>query len=179
MQAACGHCGTQHVLKDEALAGHARVQFQCTKCGQKTVVELPVTKRPDMTMVISPLPLFARGGSAGGKTGMAAQYEGLSLPAAAQVVLRVVSGPAKGLIHRLEKPRVVLGREDADVIVEDPEISRQHCALEIKDRVIRLKDLDSTNGTFLEDERVRAAELQSGAEFRIGSSIVQVTLEPK
>ncbi len=167
------------MLKDEALAGHARVQFQCSKCGQRTIVEVPPTKRPDMTMVISPLPSFARGGSAGGKTEMEGQHPGLSLPAASQVVLRVMSGPTKGLVHRAEKPRIVLGREDADVLVEDPEISRQHCALEIKDTVIRLKDLDSTNGTFLEDERVRAAELQSGAEFRIGSSIVRVTLEPK
>ena len=179
MQVTCTHCGTQHALKDEALAGHARVQFQCSKCGKKTVVELAPVKRPDMTMVISPLPSFARGGSAGGKTEMAGQHEGLSLPTASLVVLRVVSGPAKGLVHRFEKPRAVLGREDADVLVEDPEISRQHCALEIKDRVIRLKDLDSTNGTYLDDERVRAAELQSGAEFRIGSSIVRVTLEPK
>lgn len=179
MQVACGHCGTQHVLKDEVLTGHARVQFPCSKCGQKTVVELAATKRPDMTMVISPLPSFARGGSAGGKTGLAGQYEGLSLPGASQVVLRVVNGPAKGLVHRLQKPRVVLGRDDADVNVQDPEISRQHCAIEIKDTVIRLKDLDSTNGTFLGDERVRAAELKSGAEFRIGSSIVRVTLEPK
>jgi hypothetical protein len=179
MQVACGHCGTQHLLKDEALAGHSRVQFQCSKCGKRTIVELPPVKRPDMTMVISPLPSFARGSAGSGKAEMPEQYEGLKLPAAAQVVLRVVSGPAKGLVHRLEKPRVILGREGADVLVEDPEISRQHCALEIKDRVIRLKDLDSTNGTFLEDERVRAAELQSGAEFRIGSSVVRVTLEPK
>lgn len=176
MQTACRHCGTEHLLKDASLTGHTRVQFQCSKCGQKNIVEV---KRPDMTMVISPLPSFARGASAGGKTELAGQHAGLSLPAASQIVLRVVNGPAKGLVHRLEKPRVVLGRDEADVVVEDPEISRQHCALEIKDTVIRLKDLDSTNGTFLEDERVRAAELKSGAEFRIGSSIIRVTLEPK
>jgi hypothetical protein len=68
------------------------VQFQCTKCGQKTVVELMVTKRPDMTVVISPLPSFARGSCAGGDTGLGGQYRGLNLPAASHVVLLVVSG---------------------------------------------------------------------------------------
>ena len=92
---------------------------------------------------------------------------------------KVLTGPAQGLLYRLTKPRVILGRAGADVVIEDSEISRQHCAIEVKNTIIRLKDLDSTNGTFLEDERVRAAELQSGAEFRIGSSVVRVTLEPR
>jgi len=37
------------------------------------------------------------------------------------------------------------------------EISRQHCQLEIRDKFIQLKDLDSTNGTYFDEERVRAA----------------------
>jgi pSer/pThr/pTyr-binding forkhead associated (FHA) protein len=42
-----------------------------------------------------------------------------------------------------------------------------------------LKDLDSTNGTFFDGERVRAAMLQNGAEFRIGESLIRISFEPK
>jgi pSer/pThr/pTyr-binding forkhead associated (FHA) protein len=42
-----------------------------------------------------------------------------------------------------------------------------------------LKDLDSTNGTFYEEERVRAAMLQDGAEFRIGNSVIRFSLTSK
>jgi len=177
MQATCEHCGARYVLRDQDLAGHTRVQFRCSKCGYATVVE--ISRRSDMTMVISPLPEFARGDSAGPGAALPGQYDGLSLPAASQIVLTVLTGPAKGLVHRLAKPRVILGRTGADVVLEDAEVSRQHCAIEVKGTIIRLKDLDSTNGTFLEDERVRAAELQNGAEFRIGSSVIRVSLEPR
>ncbi|HTZ32545.1 MAG TPA: FHA domain-containing protein, partial [Methylomirabilota bacterium] len=57
----------------------------------------------------------------------------------------------------------------------DPEISRHHCMLEFRERFVNLKDLDSTNGTFLEEERVRAAVLHDGSEFRVGSSTLRLT----
>jgi predicted Zn finger-like uncharacterized protein len=177
MQAICEHCGARYILKDQDVAGFARVQFRCSKCGYNTVVE--VACRSDMTMVVSPLPEFARAGGAGPSAALPGQFDGLVLPTTAQVVLTVLTGPAKGLIHRLVKPRVILGRAGADVDLQDPEVSRQHCAIEVKGPVIRLKDLDSTNGTYLEVERVRAAELQSGTEFRIGSSVIRVSLEPR
>jgi predicted Zn finger-like uncharacterized protein len=176
MQATCEHCGARYLLKDQDVAGFERVQFRCSKCGHNTVVE--VGRRPEMTMVVSPLPEFARGGSPGPGAALPGQFDGLVLPANAQVVLSVLTGPAKGLVYRLAKPRVILGRTGADVDLQDPEVSRQHCAIEVKGPVIRLKDLDSTNGTFLEVERVRAAELRSGTEFRIGSSIIRVSFEP-
>jgi len=75
------------------------------------------------------------------------------------VVLSILSGPAKGEKHTLGKPRVTLGRKGADIQLNDPEISRHHCLLEVRDTIINLKDLDSTNGTFYERRRVRAAVL--------------------
>jgi pSer/pThr/pTyr-binding forkhead associated (FHA) protein len=82
-------------------------------------------------------------------------------------------------VFRLTKPRVVIGRKGADIPLNDPEISRNHCLLEVRDKYINLKDLDSTNGTFYEDERVRAAMLQDGSEFRIGESLIKVSLQKK
>ena len=90
-----------------------------------------------------------------------------------------MSGPSKGEKHTLAKARVVVGRQGADVAVSDPEISRHHCLLEVRDTYINLKDMDSTNGTFYDEERVRAAMLQDGSEFRIGGSLIHVSFLKK
>ena len=73
----------------------------------------------------------------------------------------------------------MIGRKGADIALEDPEVSRHHCILETRERIINLKDLDSTNGTFYEGERARAALLSEGARFRIGSSMIHLTFRPK
>jgi len=124
MQAACSHCGTEHVLRDADVGIHPRVQFLCSKCGKKTIVE--TKRRPDATMVISPLPSFARANSSGSSLNLLQQDDGAKLPELKHVVLTVISGPGKGGVHRLTKARVVIGREGADIALTDPEISRHH-----------------------------------------------------
>ena len=79
----------------------------------------------------------------------------------------------------MEKPRIVLGRADADITINDKEISRWHCSIEINEDVIRLRDLESTNGTFFGDDRVRVAELKHLSEFRIGSTVILLRVTPK
>jgi predicted Zn finger-like uncharacterized protein len=177
MQAACVHCGTEHKLDDAALGAHPKVQFRCAKCGKTTVVE--IKRRPDSTVVISPLPSFARANASTSNLKLPPADEGLRLPSDAVFVLAILSGPAQGDVHRLTKPRVVIGRKGADIALNDSEISRHHCLLEVRDKYINLKDLDSTNGTFLEEERVRAAMLKDGSEFRIGESLIRVSLQKK
>jgi hypothetical protein len=177
MKAACGHCGMEHVLKDAEVAAHKQVQFHCSKCRQLTVVE--ITLRPDQTMVISPLPSFARSNANRSDLNLVPEEDGLKLPAGKSAILTVVSGPGKGAVHNLKKARVILGREGAGISLDDQEISRHHCLIEVRENYANLKDLDSTNGTFYEEERVRAAMLQDGAEFRIGNTVIRFTLSPK
>ncbi|GAC1673124.1 MAG: hypothetical protein PVS2B2_06050 [Candidatus Acidiferrum sp.] len=177
MQTACTHCGQQHVLKDAALAGHSRVQFRCSKCALISVVEL--NKRVDATMVISPMPSFARAEATSSDLHLQPPDEGLRLPAKENVVLTVMSGPSQGAVHILNQPRVVIGRTGADIVLNDQEISRHHCLLEVRETFVNLKDLDSTNGTFFDEEKVRAAVLTDNAEFRIGTSMIRLSLLPK
>jgi hypothetical protein len=176
MQTGCVHCGQQHLLKDEIVAKHAKVQFRCTRCGQTTIVE--VKRRADETVVISPMPSFARADASTARLKLPPVDEGLVLPQDAKIVLIVKSGPAQGTMFPLSNPRTVIGRKGADFPLNDPEISRHHCVLEVREHMVSLKDLDSTNGTFFEDERVRAAMLQDGAEFRVGSSTIQISIQP-
>jgi len=153
------------------------VQFRCSKCGNSTVVQLK--RRSDATVVMSPLPSFARAEPGGLNLQSQPADPSLKLPGAANVILSVVSGPSQGASHTLTKPRVVLGREGADIAVEDPKFLRHHCLLEVRDTYINLKDMDSTNGTFFDEERVRAAMLLDGAEFESAEALIRVNFQPK
>jgi hypothetical protein len=178
MKATCSSCGAQHSLPDAKLVGLPRVQFKCAKCGTSTVVEIPPS--PDATQVLTPLPGFAR--SAGAPwlaASISDEASTLQLPAGRAIALSIIAGPARGVVYTVEKPRVVLGRADADIVIDDKEISRWHCAIEIKGDVIRLRDMDSTNGTYFADERVRVAELKHLSEFRIGTTVILVSVTPK
>lgn len=177
MQRACIHCGAEHSLKEGDFGSHSKVQFRCSKCGKSTVVE--IKRRVDSTVVMSSLPSFARAAGTSSNSPLPPMDPSLRLPGAADVVLSVLSGPSQGTSHTLTKPRVILGREGADIALDDPEISRHHCVLEVRDTYVNLRDMDSTNGTFYEEERVRAAMLQDGTEFRIGGSLIRVSFQPK
>ena len=177
MQTACIHCGAEHLLKEGQLGSHSKVQFKCSKCGKTTIVE--IKRRVDSTVVMSPLPSFARANASSSNLNLPPPDPGIRLPEKAKVVLSILSGPAKGEKHTLGKPRVTVGRKGADIPLNDPEISRHHCLLEVRDTIINLKDLDSTNGTFYDEERVRAAVLRDSTEFRIGGSLIRVNFQPK
>jgi pSer/pThr/pTyr-binding forkhead associated (FHA) protein len=71
---------------------------------------------------------------------------------------------------------VVGGR--ADMQIDDPEVSALHCAVAITGNGVRLYDLDSTNGTYVDDERVQVADLEHMSAFRIGSSEFVVSIVP-
>jgi len=177
MKTGCIHCGAEHLLKDTEFGGHSKVQFKCSKCERTTIVE--IKRRTDATVVMTPLPSFARANATSSNLNLPPPDPSLKLPANKDVILSILSGPSKGQRHTLAKPRVVMGRKGADVALSDPEISRHHCLLEVRDTYINLKDMDSTNGTFFEEERVRAAMLSNGSEFRIGNSLIRVSFQAK
>src|SRR5438874_12810014 len=177
MKTACIHCGAEHLLKDTEFGGHTKVQFKCSKCGKTTIVE--IKRRTDATVVMTPLPSFARADATSSNLNLPPSDPGLKLPANKNVVLSILSGPSKGQSHTLTKPRVVLGRKGADLALNDPEISRHHCLLEVRDTYINLKDMDSTNGTFYEQERVRAAMLGYRGEFGNGQRLTGLSSQAK
>ena len=56
----------------------------------------------------------------------------------------------------------------ADFIVDAALVSRLHCRLEAADDVIHVVDLESTNGTYVNDERITRARLAPGDRLRVG-----------
>lgn len=97
------------------------------------------------------------------------------LPKDRRYSLAVILGADAGKVFRIEKPRVVLGRgAGCDIQLTDSEVSRRHAMLEIRGDEVRIKDLGSTNGTFVEGVRVNEATLESQQEFSLGTTTLML-----
>jgi two-component system, NtrC family, response regulator HydG len=99
-------------------------------------------------------------------------------PSPRSFALTVASGPDKGrrfAIDPLHASRVLIGQSEACAVrLSDRAVSRRHAALEAKRAVIRIIDLDSTNGTFVDRVRVYEADLNGGEVLRVGSTTLRV-----
>jgi hypothetical protein len=78
----------------------------------------------------------------------------------------------------LDKRRSVLGRSrDADVRIDDPNVSRRHAEIVQEGSVYWLVDLGSTNGTEVEGRRVQRARLADGTRFTLGETTLTFSTE--
>lgn len=97
---------------------------------------------------------------------------------AAAAQLHVVAGPDAGGVHLLHGGRIDIGRSaDADVPLDDPDVSRLHCAVTVAaDGRVSVADLGSTNGTTLDGTRVgeRPVRLAPRALLRVGESALRL-----
>lgn len=111
-------------------------------------------------------------------TDVASRKSRLALPAGKRVSLAVMSGSRTGEVVVLDRPRLVIGRAGggagADLELPDLEMSRSHAALECHGSRIVLRDLGSTNGSYVGDRKVEAVELEDRAEFRLASTVLML-----
>src|SRR5262245_14794795 len=63
---------------------------------------------------------------------------------------------------------------DADFTIEHPTVSALHCELVLSDRGVVLRDLESTNGTFVNGRQVREVQLAAGQTLRFSDVEVMV-----
>lgn len=99
----------------------------------------------------------------------------LQMPQGKRISLAVIAGPDAGSVYRIEKPRVTIGRSNADLTLNDTEASRVHAAVEVRDALIVLRDLGSTNGTLVDGAKVNdAIELQDKSEFQVGATTLML-----
>ncbi|MFI0928328.1 FHA domain-containing protein [Streptomyces sp. NPDC021012] len=93
--------------------------------------------------------------------------------------LHVVAGPDAGGVHLLHGGAIRIGRSvDADVPLDDPDVSRSHCTVTVgADGRVTVADRGSTNGTTLDGMPVgeRPVPLRPGALLRLGESALRLT----
>ncbi|MBK8724868.1 MAG: zinc-ribbon domain-containing protein [Holophagaceae bacterium] len=94
------------------------------------------------------------------------------MPPGMRFSLAFLSGPHASTVKVLDKPKIIIGREGADISTMDPETSRLHSSLEIhNDGVVYLTDLDSTNGTFVDGIPITGpVQIGDRQEFSCGKS---------
>lgn len=90
-----------------------------------------------------------------------------------RIRIEIIGGVHKGNKFNVPLPCSV-GRRDADIRIRDMTISKRHISFEAFDDMIILKDLNSTNGTFLNGQEVREAVLSDGDIIQIGDTSLRI-----
>src|SRR5262245_38113296 len=71
------------------------------------------------------------------------------------------AGPNLGTRHALRDKPLVVGRgEDCDIVINDQSVSRRHARISPRPGGYNIIDLQSTNGTFVNDRAVRRASIE-------------------
>jgi pSer/pThr/pTyr-binding forkhead associated (FHA) protein len=80
----------------------------------------------------------------------------------------------------LSKPTTVLGRsQECDLRIPLDSCSRKHCQIIMQDNVLRVKDLGSSNGTFVNNQRIEETGLAAGDRLTIGPVVMTVQVDGK
>ncbi|MDX1582131.1 MAG: FHA domain-containing protein [Thermoanaerobaculia bacterium] len=173
----CEHCGARYKYAEERFEGKRAKKIRCAKCreifeivnpqfedsdsGEETT-ETTFTSKPEKKGVTEETGSFQPGGLP-------------SLPESQRLSLAVTEGPEAAKVFRVEKPRVTIGRQDADIEIDDRESSRKHAALEVRDGHFFLEDLGSSNGTYVEGRRIEEeVEIFDKSEFRVGATTLML-----
>ena len=188
IRVACPTCQTKYRFDESQLGGKPRVTAKCKKCGGPIEIGAagaepatlpsegdaggPAPRERDTTARVRRL----RSDESLGEETITGHRvaEVLDLPQDKKYSLAVLQGKASGQIFQIHKVKTVLGRADSDIVLDDPEASRQHATLEILGSRVVVTDLNSTNGTFVQGERIQNAELENHNEFRIGEHVLML-----
>jgi pSer/pThr/pTyr-binding forkhead associated (FHA) protein len=100
------------------------------------------------------------------------------LPVGKRVSLAFLTGPRSGEIYVLQHPAALIGRQGggggAHIELQDTEVSRAHAVLDCHGSRFVVRDLQSTNGTLVDGQRIRERELENRGEFQVGSSRIML-----
>lgn len=78
---------------------------------------------------------------------------------------------------KLRRDATIFGREKGDIVIDDHEISSTHCQIQNINGVYHLFDMNSTNGTFVNNERIVKSKLNDGDVVTVGQTSFRFALE--
>ncbi|HEV7488547.1 MAG TPA: FHA domain-containing protein [Thermoanaerobaculia bacterium] len=186
----CTSCHARYQYDEERFEGKPSKKIKCAKCSSVFEIHNPAsaaksessagdttfTRRnnetqtrppePQETTAQSPLPEPDTG-----------PVQTPQLPRGRRLSLAIIAGADAGTVYRVEKPRITIGRSGADLTINDSEASRQHAAIEVRDQLVLLEDLKSTNGTIVDAVKITApVEIQDKSEFQIGGTTLMLIM---
>src|SRR5262249_36596667 len=97
-------------------------------------------------------------------------------PAGKSYVLRFISGKYQGGEFPVTANKeIIVGRSsDLDMVLVEDMVSRKHARINLQTDGIWIEDLGSTNGTFVNGEKIKRSRLKEGDRILIGTSILKV-----
>lgn len=188
----CGNCGKLYEFKLLPIPDEG-AQFQCADCGKtcrlnninghvvcevendpetshsSSTLEMDDSFRSALDDEISPDELESR-------------LQGLypDMPFDVDILLGVVEGPDKGLTVPIKVPILTIGRSGCDIILNDGEISQEHCQIEIYgNQMTILRDCQSTGGTYRNGFPTTLTCLRPGDRILIGKTTLLYLQNPK
>jgi predicted Zn finger-like uncharacterized protein len=181
----CPSCRARYQYDEERFERKPSKKIKCAKCQQVFDIHNPAfsaaaAARPDqddtaMRRAAPPPPPEPKTADENTATDAGDASNALALPEGRRLSLAIINGPNAGSVFRVEKPRVTIGRANADLTLNDTEASRNHAALEIRDTHYTLVDLGSTNGTLVNGEKIDGSiEMQNHSEFVVGASTLML-----
>lgn len=108
-----------------------------------------------------------------------AQLQGLVDSPPVNATLEIIEGADKGAVRRFTQESILIGRLNTDLVVRDTDVSRRHCIVEVFDASqVYLRDLNSTNGTFVNGRRISSVRLRNGDQIRLGRCLLRFNARP-
>ena len=96
------------------------------------------------------------------------------IPGGMMVMLRVVEGREVGKGYPVHKVPATVGRDAiSDISITDTRMSRQHAMILYFAPNFYLKDLGSTNGTLVNDKRIKQSVINNEDKIRLGSTLLE------
>lgn len=189
----CPSCSARFQYDDARFQGVPRKRFRCPKCvfvfevdnpalAPRTVPEpisqeiptVPIPAEPNADIRQEMSDSNTRETTARNDRDAMLVNAGItsSIPSGMRFSLAFLSGPQASTVRALTTAQTVIGREEGEIITNDPECSRRHCRIDIhSDATVWLVDLGSTNGTFVDGVQIFGTlQLNDRQEFVCGRS---------
>lgn len=99
------------------------------------------------------------------------------IPKGLGAILIFTEGSEKGRQFPLIYLRTVIGRKKGDILIRDLAVSSEHAAIDYRRGVFHIVDLDSKNGTFVNEKKIRDQQIFLEQDIRMGDSVFHLLLD--